>query len=324
MKREPTNIDVGEGEVAVAAQEIVEPPKTASRVGAAVSSGVKMAVDNIGSREDIPDSFMLDLSQKFGNARWSDVHKGRIIVDSLEARIEAGSMDLIYLDGYLATIPGVKVVKSSYGGFSNVAFELRGKKYEIFGRRETVSNYEFGSSKDRVFMANLASLRDVLPPNPRVLYLGANADPTARKVFGQSVVAVDISGDHLRPGDVKADAARLPFESDSFDLVVMKDSANFNLDPRVKNELIRVLDYGALIFNTMTMEHNSMDIRYAASEDGRTSSEMASEFRDLYTDGGNFVNVEGVDIDGLEQSSLLRKWHIKKMTIPNSKNFNQL
>ncbi|MBI4232389.1 class I SAM-dependent methyltransferase [Candidatus Peregrinibacteria bacterium] len=306
-----TDIDLNQAEgegssEGTTSEGINEALPTSARVEAAVSTGVKMAVDHLGSREELPDAFLLELSKKFGNVRWSDEHKGRLIVDSLEAPIETGGSDLIYLEGYLANVPGVKVVKSPYGGFTNVIFEFNGKKYEVFGRKEVQINYEFGSSRDRVFLANLESLKDVLPPNPRVLYLGAYADPSVRKVFGPSVTAVDISGDHLKPGDVKADARNLPFKSDSFDLVVMKDGLNFNLDPIVKNEVIRVLSYNGLVFNTMTMEREGRDIRLAVSRDGKTSLEMAAEFRDLYTDGGSFVNVEGVDIDGLEQSSLLR------------------
>ncbi|MDA1060379.1 MAG: methyltransferase domain-containing protein [bacterium] len=188
-------------------------------------------------REKFPDALFDALNSLSGGLVWS--------VDRVNVLNAESVRDIM---PFLRDSQDVAVVDDGdYDEYrESVSITVNGQVFKIYGRKERREN----EIPDKAFSTNLEVIRDHLNnPGARVLYVGSNDDQTVKTVFGSSAINMDLQGDVLNPGDVKADATRTPFPDNAFDLVVLKNSNDIIRNPELRAEIHRILRNGGVLFS---------------------------------------------------------------------------
>lgn len=183
-------------------------------------------------REKFPKDLESLLNQEFEGLKWSDTLPHAMIMDSMGSRDGVSLYNFIFDRGYNVE-------------FHTNAIVLRVGDVEflIYGKEETCDL----SRGDFKYYNNLARLREILGDGAKALNLGGGGEPLVKEFFGQNALNLDISRDFLGPGDIQADAANIPLEDSSLDLVVMREFGPW-INSTVVGEVGRVLRNGGLVY----------------------------------------------------------------------------
>jgi len=209
-----------------------------------------------GIRSKIPPDLMAQITEKFGNPKWSDCRGSVLIVDSLEGYAEPGSNRLLYFHEFISGVGGVDDLLV---GVNFVEFSLDGQKFVVEGKREQRFVDDF-LEKDGYFAGGLEALNGYLPSDARVLYLGSGGEMSVKREFGDRCVNLDLSGNYLEAGDIRADGRNMPFKDETFDMVVLRGMAHVIEDPDLIVEISRVLKNGGLVFYPQITRIGERDI----------------------------------------------------------------
>lgn len=187
-------------------------------------------------RQNFPAGLFAELDNLGGGMKWSLDQVNMLLVDSVVAIMPflRSRSDLVVEDD------------GEYDEWrGRVTIKVNGQNFIIRGRKEIAA----ANLPDVAFLPNLEVIKTYLDnPEARVLYLGSNTDQSAKEVFGKNAVNMDIQGDVLGPGDVRADATKSPFRDETFDVVVMKNSNDIIRDAELIKELHRILKNGGILF----------------------------------------------------------------------------
>jgi len=190
------------------------------------------------TRGKFPEVLFNELNRLSGGLKWSMDKPNFLYAESLAAIIP-----------FLRNSRDVKVVED--GDYDehrqSLMIEINGEIFKIYERNELKAS----EVMDKVFSPNLEVIRNYLNnPQARVLYIGSNSDRSAKDVFGNNAINLDLQGDRLSSGDVKADATKTPFPDSTFDLVVLKNSNDIIQNPELRKEIYRILRNGGVLFNS--------------------------------------------------------------------------
>ena len=199
-------------------------------------------------RKAFPQDLFDELHEKFG-VKWSDMYwiPDRLVADDFEAFRKPGSKALIDIEEVIRKHHDVEIVSNEEYDEKFITLVANGFRFEIENKK--MSNFEMNRT-DGISDFNLSKIKNLLPKNARVLYVGTSGDRILNKFF-DNVVNLDITSDLLSPGDVKADAHELPFKDESFDLVFFKCMVSDVLfSQKVIGEVKRILKKGGYVFVT--------------------------------------------------------------------------
>lgn len=245
-------------------------------------------------RIKFPEGLFDQLNQISGGLKWSMDNPNTL-----------NAVSIVKLVPFLRSNAQVQVVEDGEPDENRHKIKIRvGEEiFTIYGRHEI----EKTSASEAVFTPNLESIRNYLNnPGAKVLYVGGNSDRSVKNIFGSNAINLDIQGDTLSSGDVKADAKKTPFANSTFDLVVLRNSTDIIRDPELKKEIYRILKNGGVLFSAV---HTTPE--YKKGDDQEVDEYRKSTKTDIdrvYLEGEE-TQFEGLTIPGIhfeEDMTLLR------------------
>lgn len=191
---------------------------------------------DLNIKDKFPDALFNELNRLSGGIKWSMDEPNLLNAESVVA-----IMPFLRNEKSVTVVEDGDLDEDRY----RVTIIVNGEIFKIYGKKER----EERNVPDTAFLPNLNKLRDYLNnPQAKVLYIGSNSDRSAKEVFDNNAINLDMQGDRLSPGDVKADATKTPFRDGAFDLVVLKNSYDIIRNSELRREIYRILKNGGILF----------------------------------------------------------------------------